>query len=171
MPVDTHQICILSQRLSIEPFSEQDAVESFPCLTPSLTRYMSWEPPASLGEYAQVWEQWLPAIADGSDIVFTIRELENARFTGLVGLHHICSETPELGIWIREDKHGLGFGGEAVQAVAQWASQRLAAKSFIYPVATENRASRRIAQALGGVIIEKRTSDKYDSVVYQIPTV
>lgn len=171
MPVDTHPFRILSQRLSIEPFCEQDAAESFPCLTPSLTRYMSWEPPASLEEYAQVWRQWLPAIADGSDIVFTVRELVNARFTGLVGLHHTGSETPELGIWIREDRHGLGFGGEAVRAVVQWASKRVAAKHFVYPVATQNRASRRIAEALGGVVIERRTLEKYDSVVYQIPVV
>lgn len=132
---------------------------------------MSWEPPASLEEYAQVWRQWLPAIADGSDIVFTIRELVNARFNGLVGLHHTGSETPELGIWIREDKHGLGFGGEAVQSVVQWAGQRVAAKHVIYPIATQNLSSRRIAQALGGVIIERRTSEKYDSVVYQIAVV
>ena len=95
----------------------------------------------------------------------------NARFTGLVGLHHTGSETPELGIWIREDKHGLGFGGEAVRAIVQWAGQRVAAESFIYPVATQNRASRRIAEALGGVVIERRTLEKYDSVVYQIPVV
>ncbi|WP_205548567.1 GNAT family N-acetyltransferase [Pseudomonas carnis] len=169
MPVDTHAIRILSQRLSIEPFCEQDAVESFSCISPSLTRYMSWEPPGSLEEYAQVWGQWLPAIADGSDIVFTVRERVGARFTGLVGLHHTGSETPELGIWVREDKHGLGFGGEAVRAVVQWASQWVAAKHFIYPVATQNRASRRIAEALGGVVIKRRTAEKYDSVVYQIP--
>ncbi len=166
MPVDTHPIRILSQRLSIEPFCEQDAVESFPCITPTLTRYMSWEPPASLEEYAQVWGRWLPAIADGSDI-----ERVGARFTGLVGLHHTGSETPELGIWVREDKHGLGFGGEAVRAVVQWASEWVVAKHFIYPVATQNRASRRIAEALGGVVIERRMAEKYESVVYQIPVV
>ena len=169
MPVDTHAIRILSQRLSIEPFCEQDAVESFSCISLSLTRYMSWEPPASLEEYAQVWGQWLPAIADGSDIVFTVRELVNARFAGLVGLNDTGSETPELGVWIREDKHGLGFGGEAVRAVVQWASQWVVAKYFIYPVATQNRASRCIAEALGGVVIERRMAEKYDSVVYQIP--
>ena len=171
MPVDTHAIRILSQRLSIEPFCEQHAVESFSCISPSLTRYMSWEPPASLEEYAQVWGRWLPAIADGSDIVFTIRERVGARFTGLVGLHHTGSETPELGIWVREDKHGLGLGGEAVRAVVQWASQWVVAKYFIYPVATQNRASRRIAEALGGVVIERRAAEKYDSVVYQVPVV
>lgn len=171
MPVDTHAIRILSQRLCIEPFCEQDAVESFACITASLTRYMSWEPPASLEEYAQVWGRWLPVIADGSDIVFTVRERVNARLAGLVGLHHTGSETPELGIWIREDRHGLGFGGDAVRAVVQWASQWVVAKHFIYPVATQNRASRRIAEALGGVVIERRMAEKYDSVVYQIPMV
>jgi hypothetical protein len=41
--------------------------------------------------------------------------------------------------------------------------------SFIYPVAIQNTASRRIAENLHGEIIGNRTNPKYDSVVYRIP--
>ena len=58
-----------------------------------------------------------------------------------------------------------------MRAVVQWASQWVVAKHFIYPVATQNSASRRIAEALGGVVIERRMAEKYDSVVYRIPGV
>lgn len=171
MPLDTRDLRIVSPRLSIEPFQARDADESFACLTPTLTRFMSWEPPASPAAYAQVWEQWLPSIADGSDIVFAIRQREDARFIGLVGLHDIDSETPELGIWIREDLHGQGLGRESVETVLHWSSARIRGSHFIYPVAMENLASRRIAEALGGIVIETRTAEKYNSVVYGIAKV
>jgi hypothetical protein len=40
---------------------------------------------------------------------------------------------------------------------------------FIYPVAIQNIASRRIAENIHGEIIGNRTNPKYDSVVYRIP--
>ncbi|MFK3797202.1 GNAT family N-acetyltransferase [Pseudomonas sp. NPDC088444] len=151
MSIDTRALIIRTSRLSIRPFCETDAVESYDSLTTLLTRNMSWEPPASREEYAQLWAQWLPAIADGSDIVFAIRQLDDASFLGLVGLHNVNDRTPELGIWIREDKHRRGFGKEAVGGLVQWASEHVAPSGFIYPVARENEPSRLIAEAFGGI--------------------
>lgn len=169
MCADIHDISIRSSRLSIEPFREQDAAESFQCITPSLTRYMSWEAPRNADEYENVWRRWLQTIADGSDFVFTIRRLPDGRFIGLAGLHDTHGDTPELGIWIREDEHRCGYGSEAVDAVFRYASQATTAASFIYPVAVENLSSRKIAEQLGGNIIETRSASKYDAVVYSIP--
>nr|WP_158461595.1 GNAT family N-acetyltransferase [Pseudomonas fluorescens] len=170
MSIDTRTLVVRTPRLSIQPFSGEDAIESFQCLTTSLTRYMSWEPPASSEEYAQVWELWLPAIADGSDIVFAIRQLDDACFLGLVGLHNVNDKTPELGIWIREDKHRQGFGKEAVGAIVAWACEHVSPSGFIYPVARDNMPSRLIAEALGGIVTGTRTAAKYDSVIYSIPS-
>jgi hypothetical protein len=39
----------------------------------------------------------------------------------------------------------------------------------MYPVAQDNGASRRIAESLGGVIVETRATPKYASVIYRIP--
>lgn len=61
-----------------------------------------------------------------------------------------------------------GFRPEVVAAVAEWAHKTLGKKSFIYPVAVQNTASRRIAERLDGEIVENRTSPKYESVVYKI---
>jgi RimJ/RimL family protein N-acetyltransferase len=87
----------------------------------------------------------------------------------LTGLHRVRTESPELGIWIREDRHRNGFGREAVTLVADWATRTIGCASFTYPVAEENRPSRRIAESLGGVIVESRVTPKYKSVVYRIP--
>jgi GNAT superfamily N-acetyltransferase len=88
---------------------------------------------------------------------------------GMAGLEGCETESPELGLWMKESAHGQGFGREVVAAVAEWAHKTLGKKSFIYPVAVQNTASRRIAEGLHGEIIENRMSPKYESVVYKIP--
>jgi RimJ/RimL family protein N-acetyltransferase len=61
------------------------------------------------------------------------------------------------------------FGREVVAALVEWGHATLGKGSFIYPVAIQNIASRRIAENLHGEIIGNRTNPKYDSVVYRIP--
>ena len=164
------EVDIRSTRIALRPFTAQDANEAFSCITPKLTRFMTWNPPASRQDFDDVWQSWLPLIYDGSNVVFVVRDALNAQFLGLAGVHRTKTTMPELGIWIREDRHGHGFGQEAVTAVARWASSWFQPASFLYPVAEENQASRRIAKSLGGRVIERLQQPKYMSVVYEIPS-
>jgi RimJ/RimL family protein N-acetyltransferase len=77
--------------------------------------------------------------------------------------------SPEVGLWLKESAHGQGFGREIVAAVAEWGHTALGKESFIYPVAVQNAASRRIAEFLNGEVVGNRTNPKYESVVYRIP--
>ena len=160
---------ITSQRLALRPFTAADANEAFACITPTLTRYLSFEPASTPAEFEAVWRGWLREIAAGTDFNFTLRERTSGRFTGLLGLHRARDAEPELGIWIREDVHGQGYGREAVAALAAWAAETFAPKSFSYPVAEANTASRRIAEGLGGVVVEQQQRPKYAAVIYRIP--
>ncbi|VVD87283.1 GNAT family N-acetyltransferase [Pandoraea fibrosis] len=169
MPLRPDDIHIESERLSIRPFSVDDADAAFRCITPSLTRFMSWDPPANREAFDRVWQRWLLTNAEGTDFTFAVRQRTNGNFLGLAGLHEARSLSPELGIWIREDFHTQGFGREAVGLVAMWASTGLGCESFIYPVAEDNHASRRIAESLGGVVVERRETPKFVSVIYRIP--
>ncbi|MFM0260487.1 GNAT family N-acetyltransferase [Paraburkholderia sediminicola] len=162
-------IQIESTRLLIKPFTANDADATFACITPSLTRHMAWEPPASRHDFDGVWRSWIPSIDDGSDYIFAIRQRADGSILGLAGLHRVRTESPELGIWIREDRHRNGFGREAVTLVAHWVTRTIGCASFTYPVAEENRPSRRIAESLSGVIVESRVTPKYKSCVYRIP--
>lgn len=162
-------IDIKSKRLSLKLFTAGDAEEVFAAITPAITRFMQWEPPQSREAFALVWQSWLASIPGGSDLHFVVRLLANDRCLGLVGLHAAQTACPEIGIWIREDAQGSGIGREAVAAVATWASKELNADCFEYPVAEENVASRRIAERLGGSIVETRSNAKYTAVVYRIP--
>ena len=164
-------IQIKSERLAVRPFSQTDANDAFGCITPTLTRYMSFDPAPSAAVFETIWRGWLPKFDAGEDFAFTIRDRATNGFLGLAGLHRTGDVEPELGIWIREDRQGHGYGFEAVQAVAQWASDTFKSSAFIYPVAKENAPSRKLAEALGGVVVSERTAPKYDSVVYRIAAI
>ena len=160
-------ILIHSPRLQLSQFQMTDAKEVFACITPSITRFMRWEPP-SWTEYIARCEQRLQA-PEPNTFSFVIRRRDSKQCLGMTAVEACDTESPELGLWMKESAHGQGFGREVVAAVAEWAHRTLGKRSFIYPVAVQNIASRRIAEGFHGEIIENRTSPKYDSVVYKIP--
>jgi RimJ/RimL family protein N-acetyltransferase len=169
MPTDLRGLSLTSRRLRLRAFTPEDVPEIFRWVTPSLTRFLSFDPSPSLDEFARVWRDWLPEMAAGKQLFLVIRILPSGEFVGIAGLHHLGSETPEVGIWIKEPSQRRGYGGEALSAVTKWASPRPEIKAFSYPVATDNLPSRRLAEKLGGVQTAVRQSPKYWYVVYQIP--
>ncbi|WP_198972671.1 GNAT family N-acetyltransferase [Xylophilus sp. ASV27] len=160
---------ITSARLSMRPFSAPDANEAFACITPTLTRYMSFDPLPSKRDFESVWREWLTDIDAGVDFTFTIRRRGTQAFLGLAGLHRAREPEPELGIWVRESEHGHAYGREAVQAVAAWGTRTFRPAAFVYPVAEANAPSRRIAESLGGTVTAHRAGPRYDLLVYRIP--
>jgi RimJ/RimL family protein N-acetyltransferase len=168
-PVDS--IVVECKRLVLKTFGPADANDVFRCITPQITRFMAWEPPASREAFADVWQSWLSTIEDGTEHYFVVRSRADGRCMGIVGLHALQSQCPELGIWLRADCHGQGFGKEAIEAVIRWASGKLRPDHFEYPVAEQNIASRCIAESLGGLVAERRHNPKYESVVYRIPSI
>jgi RimJ/RimL family protein N-acetyltransferase len=171
---DLRAVAIESSRLSLRSFTGADAAESFAAATVVLTRFMGWDPSPSPAAFAEVWHEWLPQMAAGTDLVLTVRLQLTREFLGVAGLHRIGNPEPELGIWIKEQAQGIGYGREAVAAAIAWAARAVAATSFEYPVAVENRPSRRVVERLGGVLVGTRTLRKQsgvvlDEVVYRIP--
>ncbi|WP_323739503.1 GNAT family N-acetyltransferase [Acinetobacter oleivorans] len=162
------EVSISTQRLNLKPFTAEDADEIYNCITPTLTRYMAWDPQPR-HEFDETWKAWLKNFKAESEIIFVIRETHSQIFIGLVGLHRMQTPHPELGIWIREDYHFHGYGREAVSAVAKWAVDFVKPDYFIYSVAEANTPSRKIAESLGGKVVSKATGPKYEFVTYEIP--
>jgi RimJ/RimL family protein N-acetyltransferase len=161
------QVLIRSARLQLTPFTMAEAEEVFGCITPATARFMRWEPPRSLNEYKAQREARLKS-SDQSVLSLVIRRTDTMECLGVAGLDDADQPTPELGIWLKEAAYGRGYGTEAISAVAEWATKTLAKHSFLYPVAVENFASRRIAEKLNGKIVGTRRNSKYESVVYEI---
>jgi RimJ/RimL family protein N-acetyltransferase len=160
-----------TDRLLIAPFTAADADDVYQAITPTLTRFMNFEPEESPEAFTRVWESWLPLIREGEEAIFVARLRDNKQFVGMGGVHSLHTPTPELGIWVKENLHGQGYGREITLAIAAWASERYHPQYFVYPVAEQNTPSRHIAESLGGVAKGRRENIKYDCVVYHLPTI
>ena len=160
---------LTTARALLRPFTAADADDAFACLSPGLTRWMAWEPPASTQAFAAIWRVWLETAERGEELHWVARERETRRFLGLIGAHRLNSARPELGIWLRQDIHGQRFGHELIGAVVAWVSRTYTIESIRYPVAEQNIASRRIAEAYGGEVVARHATAKYPQVVYRLP--
>jgi RimJ/RimL family protein N-acetyltransferase len=160
-------IVIQSRRLQLSQFQMMDAREVFRCITPGITKFMPWEPP-SWSEYMSRCEKRVQA-PEPNKFSFVVRRLDSRECLGMASFEDADSDSPELGLWLKESAHGQGFGREVVSSLVEWGHASLGKESFTYPVAVQNVASRRIAENLHGEIIGNRTNPKYDSVVYRIP--
>src|SRR5215510_11728335 len=173
---DLRTVSFASPRLRLRAFTAKDVPEAFTLATPSLTRFMGWDPSPSLRAFSEIWRAWLPSMAAGTDLALAVRLKTTGEFLGMGGLHRIDCPQPELGIWIRESAQGLGYGREVVAAIVAWGSARIRSAGFVYPVVTENRASRRLAESLGGTLVgtavlRKPSGATLDEVVYRIPAI
>ncbi len=160
-------IVIHSPRLQLSQFQMTDAPEVFGCITPAIAKFMPWEPP-TWSEYVARCEKRAQS-PDPDRLSFVIRRIDNRECLGMASFEGADSVSPELGLWLKESVHGQGFGREVVAALVEWGHTSLGKGSFIYPVAVQNTASRRIAERLHGEIIGNLKKPKYDCVVYRIP--
>lgn len=156
-----------SARLRFARFTIEDAAEVHACITPEVTRFMRWDPPPSFEAFRERRLAELRA-GDGPDRSFVIRRADTMGCLGVCAVEGIAAPVPEVGLWLRAEAHGRGFGSETVAALLAWAAARLGRRAFDYPVAVDNVASRRIAERLGGAVVARRTTAKYEAVVYRI---
>lgn len=156
-------------RLTLRRFTLADAHEIFAVITPEMTRWMSWDPEPREAFAARAAAM---AVADpAAGVSFVIRRRDTGECLGLAAAERLADDLPELGIYLKVEAHGQGYGREAAEAVLRWASGASGRPGFLWPVAVRNAASRRLAEGLGGEVIAERAGDKYDSVVYRIPAV
>jgi len=160
-------VVIQSPRLQLSQFQMMDAEEVFGCISPAIAKFMPWEPP-SWNEYVTRCEKRVQA-PEANTFSFVIRRLDSRECLGMASFERADHVSPQLGLWLKESAHRQGFGREVVAALVHWGHATLGKGSFLYPVAVQNAASRRIAEHLGGEIVGSRTSAKYESVVYRIP--
>ena len=171
---DLSATALVSDRLSLTAFTPDDAPEAFAGASATVTRFMKWEPAPSPEAFADLWRNWIAGMKAGSELSLVLRLRATGEFLGVAGLHSIGSANVEIGIWLKESAQGLGYGREAIDAIVAWAGKHIAAEGFIYPVVEQNRASRRLVESLGGIVIGRRVlkkagGDVFDQFVYRIP--
>jgi [ribosomal protein S5]-alanine N-acetyltransferase len=110
----------------------------------------------------------------GNNLQFVILSKTIGEFLGCCGLHGQDNvRTPELGIWLKKNAHGSGYGREAVRTLVDWSGNHIDLDHFICPVDRRNIASTKIPESLGGEVVqelktETPTGKILDKVVYKI---
>jgi RimJ/RimL family protein N-acetyltransferase len=56
--------------------------------------------------------------AVGAELHLVIRLASTTEFLGVAGLH-IGSSEPEVGFWIKEIAHGMGYGRESIATIVR----------------------------------------------------
>jgi RimJ/RimL family protein N-acetyltransferase len=143
---------IETERLRLVPTSEDYAREVFTQFTPAVTKLMYPAPAHAIEETLAFLRGARAKILAGVELQLVILSLEDEEFLGHAGIHHIDTRTPEVGIWLKLDAQGEGFGREAVRGLCAWALENLEFDYLKYAVDRRNLPSRRIPEALGGQI-------------------
>lgn len=119
--------------------------------TPEITRFMfpHRESPEATESFIR---DSIRTMGEGTNLQLVILKKDSKEFLGCAGLHKLTSGTPELGIWLKKQAHGNGFGLEAITALTAWAREHLLFEYLRYPVDKDNTPSRKIPERLGGTI-------------------
>ena len=161
----------LIKLLVINSEFENDIFREF---TEEVTTYMIPSPAVSIEETRDFIAASRRSIEAGYNFQFVIVSKTTGEFLGNCGLHgENKTKTPELGIWLKKDAHGKGYGREAVCTLVNWSKKNINLDYFIYPVDRRNTPSCKIPESLGGKIIKEYQTETLigkilDLVVFKI---
>jgi [ribosomal protein S5]-alanine N-acetyltransferase len=159
--MDLTRNCLETERLLLVPKSRAHAAFILPEYREPVTRYLAHPPPASLDLLREQIEYQRAAMETGKALFWAGFLKGSQEFIGCFSLENIGSAHPEMGGWVKESAQGNLYGREAADEIKRWANKHLDHQYLVWPCAVENRASRTLAQALGGQVhrtYRKRTS-------------
>ena len=109
--------------------------------------------------------------AEGSSYTFLIEALPGPLFVGNCGISEFEPERNRaaLGWWVRTSKTGRGIATAAGRLVARAAFEDLNLASLLIYTNANNRASRRVAEKIGAVLMKiKPEEDGRFCAVYEL---
>ncbi len=162
-----------TSRLILKPIKLSDANEVYDNFNEDIIEFLYPNVHESLDETIDVLENMIDKRREDVDYVYTIRNKQTNEFLGLIGLHQLNTEAPELGIWLKQSAHNQKYGTESVRALLNL-TKALGYHSVTYPVDHRNKASVKIPLHFNGKLIKSMqqvtTLDKrqLEIVTYEI---
>ena len=172
--MDLRDVTIETERLRLIPVSEKYSEQVFSEYNERVTLYMNHGPPESLDDVHERMRGRQEGMAKGTRLFMAVLLKDSEEFVGCFSLEDLDQRNPEMGGWLKESAHGNRYGQEAAAALKEWADKHLDYDHLIWPCATMNAASRKVAESLGGKIqreYEKKTvsGKTWPYVEYWIP--
>ncbi len=143
-----------TDRLVLRPLTLDYAEAIFEHFTEQVNVYMQPEVPETMADSIDYITQSMREHEEKVTSIYAAVTKDEEEFIGLVGLHHLQDECPEIGIWTKKGSQGHYYGREAVGGAIAIAKQ-LGYKKLVYPVDWRNTPSKKIPLSFGGVLIEK----------------
>lgn len=171
---DLTSLKIESERIVLHSINENYSESIFEEFSPEITRYMFPKPAETISDTLAFISHSLDGMQNNCDLALVILKKENLEFLGCCGLHGRNNpQRPEFGIWLKKSAHGNKYGMESICALARWAVSCIFFEYAVYPVDKANISSRKIAEFLGGVVLEEKKMatmnvHHLDSLIYKM---
>jgi len=130
--------------------SDAEALEPA-CGDPSICRFTT-VPERYTQREAEAWiARQHRRLADGAAIVLAIVPAGSEAPVGMIGLFGLDqgTQSARFGYWLIRSFRGRGFAASAARLLARWACETLSLETLLIDAEPENKASQRVAHALG----------------------
>ena len=148
--MNLNEVVIETKRLKMIPINESHTRDVYTNFTKSITSLMYPQPTGHIEEAEKFVLSSIEGLKEGTNLQLVILLKDTEEFLGCLGLHHVGTKDPELGVWVKKSAHSNGYGLEGIRGVVKWAKENIKFEHLKYPVDKNNKSSRRIPIALGG---------------------
>lgn len=157
-------IRVEGERIMLIPVDMRYLDDIYKGFSSEITQYMVPKAAKSTLETEQFIHKAQARRARKQEIVFVILEKASQQFLGCCGLQGLQGLQPELGIWIKKQAHGQGYGMESIFLLLNWAKAHY--RAFTYPVDSRNIPSIKIPERFGASI--KRRYKRINEAGFQL---
>ncbi len=112
-----NDLVLETRKLKIVPIDLDFKWVIFNNFTEEITKYMYPQPTGKIEDTIKFISSSMVGLENGTNLQMVIISKRRDEFLGCVGLHNLLSKKPEIGIWIKKEAHGCGYGLEAVSRI------------------------------------------------------
>lgn len=134
-----------TERLVIQPFREDFLEDYYREFTDEITRYQ-YPDPFPDRKAAKDLVSVFVADMERGDMLELVILTPRGEFLGSMEAFGLKEEAPEVGLWLKRDAQGKGYGHEALKALLDYLNGTGHYKHYIYEADVRNLPSIRLAE-------------------------
>lgn len=136
---------IETTHLIIEPFDFKYLKDYYQEFTEEITKYQYPDPFLNQEEASQLVSEFVSEMEQGNMLELVILSKEE-EFLGSMEVFGLKEENSEVGLWLKKDAHGCGYGYEALQGLLSYLKETTKRQTYIYEVDVRNEASIHLVE-------------------------